>query len=115
DPGAGVGAVLTWTEHRVALLAHRFGPELYDKRLRGATRCSRYSLNYFLNIIPELVGLALIMGAWIILVIGLPLYLLVLRKRIVQEEQVMREHFPHYATLRVPPRDHDTPRGHPSS
>src|SRR5262249_59392940 len=44
DPGAWVGAVLTWTEHRVALLAQRCGPELYDKRLRGATRCSRYSL-----------------------------------------------------------------------
>src|SRR5215467_6698994 len=44
DPGAGVGSVLTWTEHRVALLAQRFGPELYDKRLREATRCSRYSL-----------------------------------------------------------------------
>src|SRR5215475_12981543 len=44
DPGAGVGAVLTWTEHRVALLVQRFGPELYAKRLRGATRCSRYSL-----------------------------------------------------------------------
>src|SRR5215468_4210 len=44
DPGAGVGAVLTWTEHRVALLAQRCGPELYDKRLLGATRCSRYSL-----------------------------------------------------------------------
>src|SRR5215467_14830796 len=35
DPGAGVGAVLTWTEHRVALLAQRFGPALYAKRLRG--------------------------------------------------------------------------------
>src|SRR5262249_6226940 len=44
DPGAWVGSVLTWTEHRGALLAQRFGPELYDKRLRGATRCSRYSL-----------------------------------------------------------------------
>src|SRR5215467_14752660 len=44
DPGAWVGSVLTWTVHRVALLAQRFGPELYDKRLRGATRCSRYSL-----------------------------------------------------------------------
>src|SRR4029453_1972988 len=43
NPGAGVGAVLTWTEHRVALLAQRFGLELYDKRLLGATRCSRYS------------------------------------------------------------------------
>src|SRR5262249_27422246 len=44
DPGAGVGAVRTWTEHRVALLAPRFGPALYAKRLPGATRCSRYSL-----------------------------------------------------------------------
>lgn len=70
--------------------------------------------NYFLNIIPELVGLALIMGAWMVLVPGLPLYLLVLRVRIVQEEQVMQEHFPHYATLPVPPGDQDT-TGHPSS
>src|SRR5215831_18352979 len=44
DPDAGVGSVLTWTVHRVALLAQRFGPELYDKCLLGATRCSRYSL-----------------------------------------------------------------------
>src|SRR5690349_18188777 len=44
DPGAGVGAVLPWTEHRVALLAPRFGPALYANRLLGATRCSRYSL-----------------------------------------------------------------------
>src|SRR5262249_9390932 len=48
DPGAGVGSVLTWTEHRVALLAQRCGPALYDKRLLGATRCSRYSLHFFL-------------------------------------------------------------------
>src|SRR5262245_61011037 len=45
DPGAWIGAVLPWTEHRVALLAQRFGPALYDKRLLGATRCSRYSLH----------------------------------------------------------------------
>src|SRR6266446_6454311 len=44
DPGAWVGSVLTWTEHRVVLLAQRFGPKLYDNRLLGATRCSRYSL-----------------------------------------------------------------------
>src|SRR5262245_6449465 len=46
DPGAGVGSVLPWTAHRVALLAQRFGPALYAKRLLGATRCSRYSLIY---------------------------------------------------------------------
>ena len=49
DPGAGVGSVLTWTEHRVVLLAQRFGPELYDNRLLGATRCSRYSLLFSLD------------------------------------------------------------------
>jgi len=71
--------------------------------------------NYFLNIIPELVGLALIMGAWIVLVVGLPLYLLVLRRRIVQEEKVMHKHFPHYSTLRLSPRDYDTTRDPPPS
>src|SRR6266436_6077678 len=38
DPFARVGSVLTWTEHRVALLAQWLGPVLYDKRLLGATR-----------------------------------------------------------------------------
>jgi isoprenylcysteine carboxyl methyltransferase (ICMT) family protein YpbQ len=70
--------------------------------------------NYFLNIIPELCGLALIMGAWIVLVIGLPCYLLVLRMRIRQEEQVMHQHFPQYATRPLPPRDQDTTIGYPS-
>jgi len=46
EPGAWVGAVLAWTEHRVALPAQRFGPARYAKRLLGATRCSRYSLPF---------------------------------------------------------------------
>ena len=71
--------------------------------------------NYFLNILPELVGLALIMGAWLVLVLGLPLYLLVLRARIVQEEQVMRQHFPGYTTRPLPPPVQDTTPGHPSA
>src|SRR5881296_354251 len=40
-----VGAIRTWTEHRVALLAQRLGPELYDQGLLGATRYPRYSLD----------------------------------------------------------------------
>src|SRR6266478_5411782 len=44
DPFAWVGAVLSWTEHRVALLAQMLGPEIYDKCLLGATRLPRYSL-----------------------------------------------------------------------
>src|SRR5437879_6219268 len=45
DPFAWVGAVLSWTEHRVALLAQMLGPEIYDKCLLGATRLPRYSLS----------------------------------------------------------------------
>src|SRR5215470_8407054 len=71
--------------------------------------------NYFLNILPELVGLALMMGAWLVLVLGLPLYLLVLRARIGQEEQVMRQHFPAYATVSGPLRNQDTPGERPSA
>src|SRR5881397_638476 len=43
-----VGAIRTWTEHRVALLAQRLGPELYDQGLLGATRYPRYSLLHYL-------------------------------------------------------------------
>src|SRR2546428_6076260 len=46
DPFAWVGAVLSWTAHRVALLAQMLGPEIYDKCLLGATRLPRYSLSF---------------------------------------------------------------------
>ncbi len=52
--------------------------------------------NYFLNIIPELVSIALICQAWLTLLIGLPLYLIPLTIRIVQEEKVMKMHFKNY-------------------
>src|SRR6266446_6977841 len=56
DPFAWVGAVLSWTEHRVALLAQMLGPEIYDKCLLGATRLPRYSLHFrhvFLSMFPQ--------------------------------------------------------------
>jgi len=49
DPCARVGSVRTGTEHRVALLAQWFGPELYDQRLLGATRSPRYSLGFLVQ------------------------------------------------------------------
>ena len=52
--------------------------------------------NYFLNIIPELIAIALICQAWYTLSIGLPVYLIPLTIRIVQEEKVMRKHFNDY-------------------
>lgn len=49
--------------------------------------------NYFLNILPELVGYALIFHAYFTLAIGLPVYLVLLAVRIVQEERAMRDLF----------------------
>jgi isoprenylcysteine carboxyl methyltransferase (ICMT) family protein YpbQ len=52
--------------------------------------------NYYLNILPELLGLALAMKAWFTLTILLPCYLVALFRRIKIEEEVMRERFRAY-------------------
>ncbi|TYC51183.1 hypothetical protein FMN50_21750 [Rhodobacterales bacterium] len=52
--------------------------------------------NYFLNILPELVGFALALQAYGTLVIGLPIYALILARRIREEEEAMHTHFPQY-------------------
>jgi isoprenylcysteine carboxyl methyltransferase (ICMT) family protein YpbQ len=52
--------------------------------------------NYYLNIIPELIGLALFFHAWITLVVGIILYLIPLVIRIRQEEAIMKEKFTDY-------------------
>ncbi|UFZ06701.1 DUF1295 domain-containing protein [Bradyrhizobium ontarionense] len=52
--------------------------------------------NYFLNILPELIGYALTLHAFITLVVGLVVYAIPLTLRIRQEEQVMRERFAAY-------------------
>lgn len=49
--------------------------------------------NYFLNIIPELVGYGVVFHAWWTLCVGLPIYLVVLAIRIRQEEEAMRPLF----------------------
>lgn len=46
--------------------------------------------NYYLNIIPELIGVALLCNAWVTLCIGFPLYLCLLIVRIRQEEMAMK-------------------------
>ncbi|MGI3164558.1 isoprenylcysteine carboxyl methyltransferase family protein [Pseudooceanicola sp. 200-1SW] len=52
--------------------------------------------NYVLNIVPELVGFAIVLQAWATLFFGLPLYLVLLIARIRQENRIMRETFPQY-------------------
>ena len=52
--------------------------------------------NYYLNVIPELISIALICNAWYTLLIGLPLYAIPLVTRIRQEEKIMKERFSEY-------------------
>lgn len=52
--------------------------------------------NYYLNIIPELLALTLIMKAWLTLAIMFPAYLAALACRIRIEEAVLRERFSAY-------------------
>ncbi len=52
--------------------------------------------NYFLNILPELIGYALTLHAYLALVVGLVIYAVPLTLRIRQEEKVMRETFAAY-------------------
>lgn len=52
--------------------------------------------NYFLNIVPELMGIALLCQAWHVLAIGFPIYLMPLTIRIIQENRVMKTTFPGY-------------------
>lgn len=52
--------------------------------------------NYYLNILPELVGYALTLHAFVTLVVGLAVYLIPLTTRIRLEERVMRQAFTDY-------------------
>jgi isoprenylcysteine carboxyl methyltransferase (ICMT) family protein YpbQ len=52
--------------------------------------------NYYLNILPELLGFALTLHAFFTLVVGLAIYAVPLGIRILQEERAMRKHFPGY-------------------
>ena len=52
--------------------------------------------NYFLGIFPELVGMGLIFDAMYSMAFIMPLAVVAVIIRIIQEERVMREHFPAY-------------------
>ncbi|MBB5345328.1 isoprenylcysteine carboxylmethyltransferase family protein [Tunturibacter empetritectus] len=52
--------------------------------------------NYFLNAIPELVGVALVLHAYDTLVVGLPVVLILFANRIRQEERAMKATFAAY-------------------
>lgn len=47
--------------------------------------------NYFLNIVPEMIGIGLLCHAWATMIIGLPIYTAILATRIQQEDEVMKD------------------------
>jgi isoprenylcysteine carboxyl methyltransferase (ICMT) family protein YpbQ len=51
---------------------------------------------YYLCVIPEMISISLIFHAWHVLAIGLPLYLIPLIVRIIQEERIMKFMFDDY-------------------
>lgn len=61
----------------------------------GIYRYARHP-NYVLNILPELVGFALAMHGFVTLLAGLPLYCVLLWRRVRQEEDAMKEKFSAY-------------------
>ncbi|MGI4745595.1 MAG: isoprenylcysteine carboxylmethyltransferase family protein [Janthinobacterium lividum] len=52
--------------------------------------------NYYLNILPELIGYGLVLHSYFTILIGLPIYLVPLIARIKLEEKVMRNTFSEY-------------------
>lgn len=52
--------------------------------------------NYVLNIIPELIGFAMALHAWFTLALVLPAYLVILHRRVREEESAMRTRFQGY-------------------
>ena len=52
--------------------------------------------NYYLSVIPELIGIAIYCHSWHSLLFIFPIYLIPLIKRIRLEESIMKDHFPEY-------------------
>jgi isoprenylcysteine carboxyl methyltransferase (ICMT) family protein YpbQ len=52
--------------------------------------------NYFLNMVPEVIGFSIMLHAWYTLAIGVPLFLISLFFRIKVEEQVLKNKFEAY-------------------
>ena len=77
-----------WTVKLIIAKEHRLHKGFLFKYVRHP--------NYFLNIIPELIGLVLVMKSYLVLAILFPIYLVPLTVRIIQEERLMRATFSDY-------------------
>lgn len=71
-----------WTVKLYILPNHRMEKSFLFEKIKHP--------NYFLNIIPELIGTALLCNAWYTLMIGFPIYCIFLFIRIYQEDKAMK-------------------------
>lgn len=71
-----------WTVKLYILPNHQINTSILFRAIRHP--------NYFLNIIPELIGIILLCHAWQTFFVVFPLYLIILGIRIYQEEKVMK-------------------------
>lgn len=74
-----------WTVKLYILPNHKINTSALFKYIRHP--------NYFLNIIPELIGIILLCHAWNTFYFVFPIYLIILGVRIYQEEKVMKPLF----------------------
>ncbi|CAD7289717.1 hypothetical protein LMG7974_01795 [Campylobacter majalis] len=72
-----------WTVKLMVANNHKYNPHWLFRYVKHP--------NYYLNIIPELIGLALLCHAKISFMILMPIYLIVLFIRIKQEDKVLKE------------------------
>ncbi|MGK6324761.1 isoprenylcysteine carboxylmethyltransferase family protein [Sphingomonas sp. DT-51] len=77
-----------WTVKLIIARDHRLVVHPLFRRVRHP--------NYYLNILPELIGFAVTLHAFVALVVGLAVYLVPLVVRIREEEQVMKTTFAAY-------------------
>ncbi|MGG7048153.1 MULTISPECIES: isoprenylcysteine carboxyl methyltransferase family protein [unclassified Campylobacter] len=72
-----------WTVKLMVVKNHKYNPHWLFKTIRHP--------NYYLNIIPELIGLALLCHAKFTFIIIMPIYLIILSVRIRQEDKILKE------------------------
>ena len=72
-----------WTVKLMLLPHHQFVDHVLFRTVKHP--------NYFLNILPELIGLALLSHAAVTFILVFPVYMLILYRRIVEENRLLEE------------------------
>jgi len=77
-----------WTVKIIIAKKHKLNTSFIFKYIRHP--------NYFLNVLPELIGITLIFKSWLVFLVLFPVYVISLAIRISQEEKIMKQKFKDY-------------------